>query len=94
MGLEVNTCGPAPFPSLCGVTSIATNFTMKATARLLQHTARITLFTRANCSLCDTAKAIIAGLEKKRNFDYSEIDVMAAGQKQWKDAYQFDTPVV
>lgn len=67
---------------------------MRLSGKLLQHTARITLFTRANCSLCDTAKSVLAGLGKKRSFDYHEVDVMASGQQQWKLAYEFDTPVV
>ena len=67
---------------------------MRASSRLLQHSARLTLFTRANCSLCDTAKSVISSLGKKRSFEINEIDVMARGQKQWKDLYEFDTPVV
>ncbi len=66
---------------------------MRPAGRLLQYTARITLFTRTNCSLCDTAKSVISDLGKKRSFDYHEIDIMAAGQEEWK-LYEFDTPVV
>jgi glutaredoxin len=58
------------------------------------HSAKLTLFTRQNCSLCDTAKAVLKNLEKKRSFELSEIDVMTSGQKEWKDVYEFDTPVV
>lgn len=61
---------------------------------LRQHTARLTLFTKANCSLCDTAKGRIDQLRTRRNVEYSEIDVMAPGQKRWKDVYEFDTPVL
>ena len=67
---------------------------MRPTARLLQHTARITLFTRQDCGLCDTAKSVLNSLGKKRSFEYNEIDVMAPEQKQWKNAYEFDVPVV
>ena len=67
---------------------------MRATLKLLQHSARVTLFTRANCSLCDTAKHTLANVTKNKIVDYSEIDVMAQGQEKWKDAYEFDTPVV
>ncbi|KAL9119654.1 MAG: hypothetical protein Q9187_003795 [Circinaria calcarea] len=67
---------------------------MRPSQRLLQHTARITLFTRANCSLCETAKAMLRGLEKRRSFEYKEVDVMAEGQKEWRELYEFDTPVV
>ena len=67
---------------------------MKATRMLSMYSARLTLFTRANCSLCDIAKANVAEVRKKRTVDYSEIDVMAVGQTQWKDKYEFDTPVL
>ncbi|MCJ1243626.1 hypothetical protein MMC30_000823 [Trapelia coarctata] len=67
---------------------------MRPTLALYMHSARITLFTRANCSLCSTAKTVISNLGKKRSFEYTEVDVMASGQQQWKDLYEFDTPVV
>lgn len=64
----------------------------RATSRLLD--CRITLFTRANCSLCDTAKAVVSKVKETRPLKYDEIDVMEPGQDNWKDAYEFDTPVV
>lgn len=67
---------------------------MRQTAHLLQHTARLTLFTRPNCSLCDSAKMVVQILAKKRTFDYNEIDIMLPGQDEYKDLYEFDTPVV
>ena len=67
---------------------------MRRTYPLLQHTARVTLYSRTNCSLCDTAKATVNQLAKKRSVDYSIIDVMAVDQEQWRDLYEFDTPVV
>ncbi|KAK0509637.1 hypothetical protein JMJ35_008031 [Cladonia borealis] len=67
---------------------------MKSTARLLQHTARITLFTRKNCGLCDVAKSVLNNVGKTRSFEYNEIDVMAPGEGEWKNAYEFDVPVV
>ncbi len=67
---------------------------MKLTARLLQHTARITLFTRKNCGLCDVAKSVLNNVGKTRSFEYNEIDVMAPGEKEWRNAYEFDVPVV
>ena len=69
-------------------------FFMKLTARLLQHTARITLFTRKNCGLCDVAKSVLNNVGKTRSFEYNEIDVMAPGEEEWKNAYEFDVPVV
>ena len=67
---------------------------MRPSLSLFQHTARITLFTRANCSLCESAKTVLSNVKKTRGFEYNEIDVMESGQKQWKDLYEFDTPVV
>jgi glutaredoxin len=58
------------------------------------HSARLTLFTRANCSLCETAKTTIAQVQKKRPIDYTEIDIMTKGQENWKNRYEFDTPVL
>ena len=67
---------------------------MRPTTALLQHSARVTLFTRSNCSLCDTAKSTINQLAARRSFDLAQIDVMAPDQAQWKALYEFDTPVV
>lgn len=67
---------------------------MRQTAQLLQHTARLTLFTRPNCSLCDSAKTVLQIVAKKRSFDFNEIDIMLPGQNEYKDLYEFDTPVV
>lgn len=57
-------------------------------------TARLTLFTRANCGLCDTAKLTVSKLRQRREFDYKEVDIMAPGNKEWKDVYEFDVPVL
>ena len=67
---------------------------MFPTRRLLQQTHRITLFTRSNCSLCESAKAVLSRVQTQRPFKYEEIDVMSSGQQQWKDLYELDTPVV
>lgn len=58
------------------------------------YSARLTLFTRSNCSLCDVAKSKIAEVRKKKTIEYNEVDVMAPGQKQWKQLYQYETPVL
>ncbi|KAF2092983.1 hypothetical protein NA57DRAFT_49180 [Rhizodiscina lignyota] len=67
---------------------------MRITRPLLQHALRITLFTRANCALCDQAKLVLSHAWDKKPFDFAEIDVMARGQEQWKELYEFDTPVI
>lgn len=59
-----------------------------------QHLARLTLFTRAGCGLCDTAKHTVTQLQKRRPFEYVEKDIMDAKNKQWKDVYEFDVPVL
>jgi len=67
---------------------------MRPTHVFAMHSARITLFARPNCSLCTTAKAVLSNLGKRRSFEYDEIDIMATGQHQWKNIYEFDTPVI
>ncbi|PQE25936.1 glutaredoxin domain-containing protein [Rutstroemia sp. NJR-2017a BBW] len=66
---------------------------MHPTIRLFQ-ACRITLFTRANCSLCTTAKDTLFKVRETRPFVYKEINVMEEGQTHWKDLYEFDTPVI
>lgn len=67
---------------------------MRPTLSFLQYTARITLFSRPNCSLCDTAKATVNRLSEARSVECNVVDVMSAGTTQWKDLYEFDAPVV
>lgn len=67
---------------------------MRATRALRMYTAQLTLFTRANCGLCDTAKARLDQVQKKRTIDYQEVDILAEGQKKWRDMYEFDVPVL
>ena len=68
---------------------------MFPTRVLLSHSqVRLTLFTRPNCSLCDTAKRTVTKLRKHRKFDYLEMDIMMSGNKAWKDVYELDVPVL
>lgn len=67
---------------------------MRSTVQLLYNTTRITLFTRSNCGLCDSAKSVLRKVAEKRSFDLNEINVMDSDQKNWKDLYEYDTPVV
>ncbi|KAJ5587624.1 uncharacterized protein N7459_003389 [Penicillium hispanicum] len=62
--------------------------------RILFGQARVTLFTRAGCGLCDTAKHTVVQLNNRRPFEYVETDIMAPGNKQWKEVYDFDVPVL
>ena len=67
---------------------------MRTTKSLLQYSARVTLFARPNCGLCDTAKATLREVAKSRPFDFHEINVMSGEQEEWRALYEFDTPVV
>ncbi|KAL2067394.1 hypothetical protein VTL71DRAFT_1819 [Oculimacula yallundae] len=67
---------------------------MHPSLRTLQHACRITFFTRQNCSLCTNAKKTLSNVWDVRPFHYTEIDVMEAGAKKWRDLYEFDTPVI
>ncbi|KAJ5689913.1 hypothetical protein N7462_004305 [Penicillium macrosclerotiorum] len=62
--------------------------------RVLFDPARLTLFTRAGCGLCDTAKHAVIQVQKRRPFDYVEKDIMDSENKSWKDVYEFDVPVL
>ncbi|KAE8385039.1 hypothetical protein BDV23DRAFT_165712 [Aspergillus alliaceus] len=67
---------------------------MFPTAARLSQAVRVTLFTRFNCGLCDTAKHTVTQLHKRRPFKYSELDIMVPANKPWKDVYEFDVPVL
>lgn len=67
---------------------------MQRSLRLMQYAARIMLFSRQNCSLCESAKKVLIDVGSIRGFEYREVDVMAVGNEQWKAAYEFDAPVV
>ena len=66
---------------------------MRATARLYE-AVRITLFTRPNCGLCDSAKTVLASLGERQPFSYREVDIGKPDAKGWRDLYDFDVPVV
>lgn len=67
---------------------------MFPTRALFSNTVRVTLFTRANCGLCVTAKNTVAQLNKRKPFDYHEVDIMVPGNEAWKNVYEFDVPVL
>ena len=56
----------------------------------------VTFFTRASCGLCEAAREVLAAAWQQRPFEYTEVDVMAAAAtaRRWRDAYEFDVPVV
>lgn len=68
---------------------------MRATARLLQHASRITLFTRENCGLCTQARSVLSDVWDARPFEYQEVDIIKSDSvPRWRDLYEFDVPVV
>ena len=67
---------------------------MRHSLALRMYTAQLTLFTRANCGLCDVAKTRLAEVQKKRTVEYSEIDIMADGHQKYRNMYEFDVPVL
>ncbi|RMY50923.1 hypothetical protein D0865_06633 [Hortaea werneckii] len=66
---------------------------MRPTAVLLQHALRLTFFTRPNCMLCTEAKDVLSKVWDRRHFEYNEVDVMQPAGKEWRNLYEFDTPV-
>jgi len=58
------------------------------------YSARLTLFTKADCGLCETAKARLAQVQKRRTVEYIEVDIMKEDNQKWFDVYAFDVPVL
>lgn len=67
---------------------------MRTKVQLTQNLTRLTLFTRPNCSLCDSAKLVLQALGRTKHFEMKQVDVMDPVNKRWKMIYEFDTPVV
>ncbi|EMD38245.1 hypothetical protein CERSUDRAFT_93777 [Gelatoporia subvermispora B] len=56
--------------------------------------ARLTLFSGAHCSLCDTAKAELAKVRQTRPFTLETVDIHAPGQERWKRKYVYWIPAL
>ncbi|EPS39351.1 hypothetical protein H072_6877 [Dactylellina haptotyla CBS 200.50] len=68
-------------------------------ASLILRSLRLTLFTKADCGLCVTAKEAVQNFRKSNSSArYSEVDIMGTGNEKWHDAYfgykVFDVPVL
>jgi len=61
---------------------------------LRMYSARLTLFTKTDCGLCDTAKARLSQVQKKRMVEYNEVDIMSKDNQKWFNQYAFDVPVL
>lgn len=60
---------------------------MRPTLAARMYSAQLTLFTRANCGLCDVAKTRLDEVRKRRTVDYKEVDIMAEGNQKWRNVY-------
>ena len=59
------------------------------------YAAALTLFTRPNCSLCDTVKTTLTSFLRHRTATYTEIDIARSQYKDtWWEKYQNDVPVL
>ena len=54
-------------------------------------TARVTLYTRPGCHLCDDARAVIEGVCADLGESYEEIDI--TGDDELEDRFTDDVPV-
>jgi len=54
--------------------------------------AKVTLYTRARCCLCDEAKQVLAAAHKRAAFDFEEIDIDR--HPQWLALYNAEVPVI
>lgn len=67
---------------------------MRPSLALRMYSARLTLFTKKDCGLCDVAKSRVNEVLKKRVVEYNEVDIEAKDQQKWKEAYAWDVPVL
>ncbi|XP_033107102.1 glutaredoxin-like protein C5orf63 homolog [Anneissia japonica] len=51
----------------------------------------LTLYTKDDCSLCETAMAVVN--KYKHRFKFEEVDIEAKGNKIWFEKYRYDIPV-
>lgn len=54
----------------------------------------LTLYSGANCSLCDVAKAELAKLRQERQFQLSVVDIRAPGNERWNARYRYWIPAL
>lgn len=54
--------------------------------------ARVTLYTRKGCCLCDEAKAVLMAARGRAGFDYEECDI--DGDEALRQRYNDEVPVI
>lgn len=55
---------------------------------------KITLFTRADCTLCRAAAFVINRVRGRVDFDFERVDITDPGNEEWLETYRNDIPVV
>jgi len=55
---------------------------------------RVTFFTRPECTLCHAALFVIQRVRSRSAFELEIVDISAAGNERWQEAYKHDIPVV
>ncbi len=55
---------------------------------------RVTFFTKPDCTLCDGAMFVIRRVRAHVDFELASVDITAAGNEKWFEAYRHDIPVV
>ncbi|KAF3288083.1 hypothetical protein TWF132_008061 [Orbilia oligospora] len=67
------------------------------TSRIPWNLLRLTLFTKKDCSLCQTASLNTVNwrlVETGNKAQYKSVDIFGPGNEKWHDAYVFDVPVL
>ena len=53
---------------------------------------KVTLYTRANCCLCEDAKRVLMAARDRAEFDYEEVDI--DGNAELASVYNDEVPVI
>lgn len=54
----------------------------------------VTLFTKADCSLCDTVKAVLDEVRETHPHSLTQMDITDNDQARWWQRYKYDIPVL
>jgi hypothetical protein len=55
---------------------------------------RVTLFTKTECCLCDTARFVLRRVQVHHTFELDVVDIAAPGNEHWQREYAEHIPVV
>lgn len=54
----------------------------------------VQLYTKAGCTLCDTAKEVLARAADEKPHTLEAVDITDVGNEQWWGKYKYDIPVL